>query len=216
MPWRWNDCLDIYSICVEISIKSKHQSIPWAPTDRTLWRDSVLGQAHLGCTGHSHGLNTRTNRCMWWIIFFCFQALKMLCLYLIGQTCLHLTFYPHLSSETYSCKYEKLPNTVINACNNITEKMNLLKMCGPQIGPWLFTFWHIASKQLNSLTTIVTLNWLDVAQVTHPLWVQEVPGSIPGSGRGFYVWFLSQNVAIPFAMLIYLVYLTYCLICDRF
>jgi len=23
--------------------------------------------------------------------------------------------------------------------------------------------------------------------VSHPLWVQEVPGSIPGSGKGFYV-----------------------------
>jgi len=25
--------------------------------------------------------------------------------------------------------------------------------------------------------------------VRHPLWVQEVPGSIPGSGKGFYVRF---------------------------
>ena len=25
--------------------------------------------------------------------------------------------------------------------------------------------------------------------VTHPLWVPEVPGSIPGSGKGFYVGF---------------------------
>jgi len=62
--------------------------------------------------------------------------------------------------------------------------------------------------------------------VTHPLWVQEVQGSIPSSGKGFYVKFfvlllvfllfcpkthyLSQNVAIPFAMLVYLVYLIYC------
>ena len=27
--------------------------------------------------------------------------------------------------------------------------------------------------------------------VTHPLWVQEVPGSIPGSGKGFYVSFFA-------------------------
>jgi len=27
------------------------------------------------------------------------------------------------------------------------------------------------------------------AVVTHPLWVQEVPGSIPGCGKGFYVCF---------------------------
>jgi len=62
-------------------------------------------------------------------------------------------------------------------------------MCGPQIRLCLFTFRPIASKQLNSLTTIDTLSWLGGAMVTHPLWVQEVPGSIPGSGKGFYVWF---------------------------
>jgi len=57
--------------------------------------------------------------------------------------------------------------------------------------------------------------------VTHPLWVQEVPGSIPGSFKGFYVSFfcfvvvvvvfllfcqkthyLSQKFAIPFTILI--------------
>ena len=40
----------------------------------------------------------------------------MLDLYLLGQNCLHLTFKPHLSSETYSRKYEKLPNIVVHAC----------------------------------------------------------------------------------------------------
>jgi len=58
-------------------------------------------------------------------------------------------------------------------------------MCGPQIQLCLFTFRPIASKQLNSLTTIETLSWLAGAVVTHPLWVQEFPGSIPGSGKGF-------------------------------
>ena len=62
-------------------------------------------------------------------------------------------------------------------------------MCGPQIQLCLFTFRPIASKQLNSLTTIITLSWLGGAVVWHLLWVQEVPGSIPGSGKGFYVWF---------------------------
>ena len=107
--------------------------------------------------------------------------------------------------------------------------MNLLKMCGPQIRLCLFTFRPIASKQLNSLTTIVPFSWLGDA---HSLWVREVPGSISGSGKGFYVWFLfcfvyvfwplcpkthylSQHFTISFAILIYLVYLTYCNICDR-
>jgi len=55
--------------------------------------------------------------------------------------------------------------------------------------------------------------------ISHPLWVQEVPGSIPGSAKGFYVcflfvllfmcfYFLSKNTlfvtqfAIPFAIVI--------------
>jgi len=46
----------------------------------------------------------------------------MLCLYLLGQYCLHLTFKPYLSSETYFRKYDKLPNIVIRARKNNTEK----------------------------------------------------------------------------------------------
>jgi len=94
-----------------------------------------------------------------------------------------------ICSETYYRKYDKLPNIVIHACINITDKMNLLKMCGPQIRLCLFTFRPIASKQLNSLTTSDILSWLGGTVVMHPLWVQEVPGSIPCSGKGFYVWF---------------------------
>jgi len=61
-------------------------------------------------------------------------------------------------------------------------------MSGPQIWLCLFTIRPIASKKLNDLTTIDTLSWLGGAVVTHPLWVQEVPGSIPSSGKLFYVW----------------------------
>ena len=115
----------------------------------------------------------------------------MLGLYLVGQNCLHLTFEQYLSSETYSSKYDKLPNIVILACKNIKEKMHLLKMSGPQIWLCLFTFRPIASKQLNGLTTTDTVSWLGGAVVTHPLWVQAVPGSYPGSGKGFYVSFFA-------------------------
>jgi len=62
-------------------------------------------------------------------------------------------------------------------------------MSGPQIWLCLFTFRPIASKQLNGFSTIDTLSWLGGSVVTHPLWMQEVPGSIPGSGKDFYVWF---------------------------
>ena len=65
-----------------------------------------------------------------------------------------------------------MPNILIHACKNITRKMNLLKMCGPQIRLCLLTFRPIASKQLNSLTTLVTLSWLGGAEVTHSLCVR--------------------------------------------
>jgi len=61
-------------------------------------------------------------------------------------------------------------------------------MCAPQICLSLFSFRPIASKQLISLTTIVTFTWLGGAEVTHPLLVQEVPGTITCSGKAFYVW----------------------------
>jgi len=82
----------------------------------------------------------------------------MLGLYLLGQNCLHLTIEHYLSSETYSRKYEKMPNIVSLACKNITEKIHLLKMFSPQIWICLFTFRPIASKHLNGLTTIYTLS----------------------------------------------------------
>jgi len=63
-------------------------------------------------------------------------------------------------------------------------------MSGPQIWLCLFTFWPIALKQLNDLTTIDTVSY-GGAVVTQPLWVQVVPGSIPGSGKGFYVLFFA-------------------------
>jgi len=81
----------------------------------------------------------------------------------------------------------KLPNivTCIHACKFFTEKIILLKMCGPQIRICLFKYRPIASKQLNSLTTINTLSRLGDAVIKHSLWVQEFMGSIPGSNDGF-------------------------------
>ena len=63
----------------------------------------------------------------------------------------------------------------------------LLKICSPQIRFCLFTFRPTGLKQLNNLTTIDTFRKLGSLQVTHLPWVQEVPGSIPGSGTDFYV-----------------------------
>jgi len=46
----------------------------------------------------------------------------MLDLYLLGQICLYLTFKPFLGSETYSRKYEKLPNIVVHARKILQKK----------------------------------------------------------------------------------------------
>jgi len=114
----------------------------------------------------------------------------MPCLYSFGQKCLLFTFLPHLNSETYYRKYEKLPNIVTHACKNITEKIICWKCVAPKFGFYLFSFGFIASKQLKSLTTIDSVSWLGGAKVTHLLCVWEVPGSIPIFGKGFYVWFV--------------------------
>jgi len=137
----------------------------------------------------------------------------------------------YLSSETYSRNYEKLPNIVVHACKML-QKNVFVKMSGPQIWLCLFTFRPIASKQLNGLTTVDILSWLGGAVVTHPLWLHEVPGSIPGSGKGFLclifcfvivvfllfcpkTHYLSRKFAILVTILFYLGYLTYCKICGR-
>jgi len=159
-------------------------------------------------------------------------------LYLLSQNCLHLTFEQYLSSETYSRKYEKLPNIVILACQNITEKMHLLKMSGPQIWLCIFVSTHC----------VETVKWLDYnryCQLTR--WRSGNASALGARGLGFNprirqgflclifcfvlvlvvvvvvvfllflskTHYLSQKFAITFTMLIHLVYLTYCKIYDR-
>jgi len=68
--------------------------------------------------------------------------------------------------------------------------MNLLKICGSQFRLWLFAFWPIALKQLNSLTTIDTFSCLGGPVVTRPTGVQKVPGLIPDFGNDFLFNFL--------------------------
>jgi len=70
--------------------------------------------------------------------------------------------------------------------------MYLLKLSGPQIWLYLFTFRPIASKQLNGFTRITTLSSLGGTVVTR--------GSFPGSDKGFKfdVLFYSCRVFSPF------------------
>ena len=54
----------------------------------------------------------------------------------------------------------------------------------------LFMFRPITLKELDGLTLIVTFNCHGGLEVTHQIAVQEVSGSIPGTVKVFYVWFL--------------------------
>jgi len=161
------------------------------------------------------------------------QRLKRLGLYLLGQNCLHLTFEQCLSSETYSRKYETPPNIVIVECKNITEKMHLLKMSGPQI--WLCLFYV-------STHCVETVKWLDYnryCQLTRSCSGNASalgargPGFDPRICQGFFYvsffallllcfyFFVKKNtlfvtkVCNSFYSVIFLVNLTYCKICDR-
>jgi len=108
------------------------------------------------------------------------MILKMLCLYTLGQNCLLVKFKPYLSSETYSRKYEKLPDTLIHACKNITENVFVENVWPANSALFIYVLTH-------SSTTLDIFSWPGGAVVTHPLWVQEVPGSIPVSRKSFYV-----------------------------
>ena len=70
------------------------------------------------------------------------------------QICLHLTYWWYLSSESSYRKYEKLPNIVIRACLNITEKCLCLISVARKMWLCLFTLQPITFKPLNSLSAI--------------------------------------------------------------
>jgi len=133
-----------------------------------------------------------------------------------------------LSSETYSRKYEKLPNIDVHACNNITEKNEFVKK-------WVARKFGFVSLRFDPLRRNSWIAWLQsVFTIDSVVQWLGARGSefniIPGFCMSFYVWyfvvfvwfyfppkthFLSQNFSISFAMLIYLVYLTFCKTCDR-
>ena len=122
----------------------------------------------------------------------------MLCLYLLGQNCLHLTFLLYFRSETYCLKYEKLPIIIIYCVETVK---------------WLYY------NRYSQLTRWCSGNASALGA--------RGPGFNPRLRQGFFVLlllcfyffcpkshYLSQKFAIPFTMLNYWVYLKYCKI-DR-
>ena len=149
------------------------------------------------------------------------------------QNCLHLTFEQYLRSETYSRKNEKLPNIVILACKNITEKMHLLKMSSPQIWLCLFTFRPIASKKIKWLdyNRYCQLTRWCIGNASARFGCKRSRVQSPDPARVFMFHFLLccccvftflskkhtfiRKVCNSFYNGIFLVFLTYCKICDR-
>jgi len=123
-------------------------------------------------------------------IFGTALPLKIPCLFF--QNCLHLTFEPYLSSETYSRKYEKQPNIVTHACK-IYRKSEFVDNVWPANSTlfiYVSTYCVETVKQLD----YIQFSWLGGPEVTHPPKVWEVPGSIPGFGKSFYVFFIFDVV----------------------
>jgi len=91
-------------------------------------------------------------------ILCAFSILKMLDLYLLGQNCLHLTFKPYLSSETYSRKCGKLPNIVVHACK-ILQKKNV----------FVENVWPANSALFVYVSThcVETVKWLEYNRYSH-------------------------------------------------
>jgi len=77
--------------------------------------------------------------------------LKMLDLYLLGQNCLHLTFKPYLSSETYSRNYEKLPNIVVHACKILQKNVFVENAWPANLALFVYVSTHC----------VKTVKWLD-------------------------------------------------------
>ena len=94
----------------------------------------------------------------------------------------------------YSRKYEKLPSIVIHTCYKITKRKpthtTILLKRGPHIWLCLFMFRPVMLKQLNCFTSIHMFHCLGGPEIKHPTTVTELPGSIPGSGKAFYVCFI--------------------------
>ena len=84
-----------------------------------------------------------------------------------------------------------MPYVIIHACQ-ILQKNWICWKCVTSlqlIFIYIETVETVALKQFNSSTTIHTSSWLGSPEVTHPTGVQKLPGSIPGFGKDFYVWF---------------------------
>jgi len=100
----------------------------------------------------------------------------MLGLYLLGQNCLHLTFEQYLSSETYSRKYDKLPNIVILACKKYRKNAFVENVWPANLALFIYVSAHC----------VETVKWLDYNRYCHLTWWCSGNASALGArGPGF-------------------------------
>jgi len=100
----------------------------------------------------------------------------MLGLYLLDQNCLHLTFEQYLSSETYSRKYEKLPNIVILACKILQKNAFVENVWPANLALFIYVSTHC----------VETVKWLDYnryCQLTR--WCSGNASALGARGPGF-------------------------------
>ena len=103
-------------------------------------------------------------------------GLKMLDLYLLGQNCLHLAFKPYLSSETYSRKYEKLPNIVVHARKILQKNVFVENVWPANLALFVYVSTHC----------VETVKWLDCnryCQLTR--WCSGNVSALGARGPGF-------------------------------
>ena len=142
-----------------------------------------------------------------------------------------LPLHHRVSSETYSRKYEELSNVVIHACKKYRKNEFVENVWPGNLALFIYESTHCVG----------TVKWLDYnrySQLTRlcsgnaSALGSKGPGFNPRLRQGFLclifcfvvvvfllflskTHYLSQKFAIPFTILIYLVYFRYCKIYDR-
>jgi len=120
----------------------------------------------------------------------------MLCLYILCKNCLHLTFLPYLSSETYfRIIYEKLPNIVIHACKHNQNKWICWKCVARKFG---YVYLHFDTLSQNS-----EIAWLQSIMSVDSV-MQITAFALGARGHVFNYRLLQRFCLISFVLLLLL------------
>ena len=124
----------------------------------------------------------------------------MLCLYLLGPNCLHLTFKPYLSSQAYSRQYEKLPSIVVNACEILQKKVFVENIWPANLALFVYVSTHC----------VETVKWLDYnrySQLTR--WCSGNASALGARSPGFNTRLWQGFLCLIFCFVV-VVFLPFC------